>query len=97
MHVDAGGTLNWGTGMLDTDPLFADAPGGDHHLTHSSPCRDTGDGSAAGLPEVDFEGDPRAAQGGVATSRFGSRSVCEGHSRTIGAYAPGRILHDVQL
>jgi hypothetical protein len=65
VYVDAGSTLNWGTGMLDTDPLFFDAAGADFHLTQPSPCRDAGDGAAAGLPDDDFEGDPRMAQGGV--------------------------------
>jgi len=51
-----------GAGNIDADPLFADGPNGDFHLTWNSPCRDSGDNSAS--TEVhDFEGDPRIALG----------------------------------
>lgn len=50
-----------GTGNFDADPLFVDAATDDFHLTHSSPCRDSGDDTAPGLPQEDFEGDPRIA------------------------------------
>lgn len=52
-----------GTGNIDADPLFADAAAGDYHLTWNSPCRDTGDSAAPGLPAEDIEGDPRPAFG----------------------------------
>jgi len=48
-----------GNGNIDTDPLFVDPAGDDHHLTFNSPCRDAGDGSVPNLPGEDFEGDPR--------------------------------------
>jgi hypothetical protein len=54
-----------GTGNIDTDPLFVDAMNGDVHLSFPSPCKDTGDNAAAGLPSKDFEGDPRVAFGTV--------------------------------
>jgi len=47
--------------MIDADPLFVDASLDDFHLTWSSPCRETGDPGAPGLPVNDFEGDPRNA------------------------------------
>ncbi len=53
-------TLNWGAGMIDSDPLFADAANGDYHLTRNSPCRDTGNNSAVTEAD-DFEGDSRIA------------------------------------
>jgi len=52
-------TLNWGSHMLDSDPLFAESGAGDFHLTFGSPCRDVADVSIPGLPPFDFEGDPR--------------------------------------
>jgi len=52
-----------GAGNIDSDPLFVDSANGDFHLTWSSPCRDGGSNGAPGLPDKDFEGDPRAALG----------------------------------
>jgi hypothetical protein len=64
VYVTSGSNINWGSGMIDADPLFVDAAIGDFHLTYNSPCRDTGDNSAiAGL--YDFEGDPRIAWDGI--------------------------------
>lgn len=68
VYVGMSGTLNWGSGMIDADPLFVEptrgkgAPG-DFHLTYDSPCRDAGDNTAPQLPAEDFEGDPRIAIG----------------------------------
>jgi hypothetical protein len=61
VFVAPGCSMTWGAGMIDGDPLFADEASGDLHILYSSPCRDTGDGTASGLPLVDFEGDPRVA------------------------------------
>lgn len=63
-YVDPGSTLNWGSGMIDADPLFVDSPAGDFHLTWNSPCRNAGDNAAAAEP-FDFEGDPRTVLGTV--------------------------------
>jgi hypothetical protein len=52
-----------GTGNIDIDPLFVASVDHDYHLTSNSPCRDSGDSSAAALPAADFEGDPRTAAG----------------------------------
>ena len=51
-----------GTGNIDADPLFADAAGGDCHITAQSPCVDSGDDSVV-TQSNDFEGDPRIALG----------------------------------
>jgi hypothetical protein len=64
-HVEPGCTLNWGAGMIDADPVFAESVAGDVHILLNSPCRDRGDDAAAGLPAADFEGDPRQTQQGV--------------------------------
>jgi hypothetical protein len=54
-----------GTGNIDADPLFVDPFGVDFHLTLGSPCRDSGDNTAPGLQDADFEGDPRVALAAV--------------------------------
>jgi len=48
-----------GTGNIDADPLFVDPAASDYHIPFDSPCRSAGDRNAQGLPEHDFEGDPR--------------------------------------
>jgi hypothetical protein len=65
VQVVPGSILNWGPGMIDADPLFVDSVKGDFHLKYESPCKDRGDHTAAGIPEKDFEGDPRIAFGDV--------------------------------
>jgi hypothetical protein len=65
VFVEAGCSLVWGPGMIDSDPLFLDPGSGDFHLTFNSPCRGSGDNAAPGLPDCDFEGDPRTVQGTV--------------------------------
>jgi parallel beta-helix repeat protein len=55
-------TVNWGPGMIDADPLFADPFSllSDFHLTAGSPCIDTGDPDFRPEPgETDIDGDPR--------------------------------------
>ncbi|NQT20955.1 MAG: discoidin domain-containing protein, partial [Planctomycetes bacterium] len=64
--VDGTSTLTWGTGNIDTDPLFANADGGDYHLKSqagrwngaswvtdatTSPCIDAGDPASAYVNE----------------------------------------------
>jgi len=65
VYVEPGSDLIWGAGMIDSDPLFADAGNEDLHLSYTSPCRETGDDSAPILPDEDYEGDPRSAYAGV--------------------------------
>jgi len=48
-----------GTGNIDDDPLFLDPASDDYHIPFDSPCRSAGDRNAPGLPDRDFEGDPR--------------------------------------
>ena len=62
--VDPNSTLNWGSGMIDADPLFVDSANNDFHLTWNSPCRNTGDNTNVTEP-TDFEDDPRIAFGTV--------------------------------
>lgn len=50
-------------GNICEDPLFVDSSKGDLHLYYDSPCRNSGDSSASDLPDSDWEGDPRVADG----------------------------------
>jgi parallel beta-helix repeat protein/predicted outer membrane repeat protein len=64
VHVDEDCTLEWGSGMIDADPLFLGAASGDFHLSFDSPCRDAGDNTVV-TGVQDFEGDPRIAWSGT--------------------------------
>jgi hypothetical protein len=63
-----------GTGNIDSNPCFLDPLNDDFHLTHGSPCIDSGDNSASLLPETDFEGDPRIFPGNGKGVLIGSPS-----------------------
>jgi hypothetical protein len=86
--VEPGSTLNWGLGMIDADPLFAEAVNGDFHLTFNSPCRDSGDNSAV-TELYDFEGDPRISYGTVdmGADEFFTHLYC------IGQLSPGGRIY----
>lgn len=60
----SGTTIVWGAGMIDEDPLFVDAPGGDFHLTWGSPCINRGK-SGEGVPWEDLDEDSRPFMGTV--------------------------------
>jgi parallel beta-helix repeat protein/predicted outer membrane repeat protein len=52
-YVDSGCTLNWGAGMIDSNPLFVTGPKGDYYLSQvaagqaqDSPCVNTGNPSS---------------------------------------------------
>ena len=51
-----------GTGNIDADPLFLNAPRGDFRLRPESPCVDAGT-EAEASPEADFEGESRSLPG----------------------------------
>ncbi|MFC1855469.1 PKD domain-containing protein [Thermodesulfobacteriota bacterium] len=52
-----------GTNVIDADPLFTFAAGGNQHILTGSPCIDAG--TALGAPADDVDGDPRAIGVGV--------------------------------
>ena len=61
-NVENGTGETWfGAGCIDSDPLFVDTAVDDFHLTVESPCWNAGSNTAPGLPDEDFEGDPRIA------------------------------------
>ncbi len=74
-----------GTGNIDADPLFADEAEQDFHLTWNSPCKNSGDSGAFGLPETDHENDPRSADG---TADMGADEV-HPHFYMLGTAVPG--------
>ncbi|MCK4312677.1 MAG: right-handed parallel beta-helix repeat-containing protein [Candidatus Cloacimonetes bacterium] len=64
--IQGGTGLYWfGTGCIDTYPLFADTSSYDLHLTDSSPCINAGNPDTTGLnlPEYDLDGNPRIVNG----------------------------------
>jgi predicted outer membrane repeat protein len=72
-YVEAGCTLGWGDGNINSDPLFVTGPSGDHYLSQTasgqafdSPCVDTGSDTAANLGLDEYttrtDGTPDAGQ-----------------------------------
>lgn len=78
-YIATGSSLDWGDGMIDADPLFADFANKDFHLTFNSPCKDSGDNTAV-VELYDFEGDPRMAHGTVdmGPDEFSNHLYCTG-------------------
>jgi len=82
-----GGSGAWDTdcgtdlgGNIDADPLFADAAGGDYHLSAGSPCIDSANGDLA--PELDIEGfsrwdDPDVTNTGVGDPDYADMGAYE--------------------
>jgi len=62
-HSDVQGSLYPGAGNKNVDPKFRDPAAADFHLLSDSPCIDTGANDAPSLPDTDFEGDVRVADG----------------------------------
>ncbi|HIM83703.1 MAG TPA: hypothetical protein EYM55_03650, partial [Candidatus Marinimicrobia bacterium] len=50
------GTVIWGDGNIDTDPLFIDPENSDYHLTENSPCIDAGAPFSDYFNEPDYNG-----------------------------------------
>ncbi|MBU0640066.1 MAG: hypothetical protein KKB50_14470, partial [Planctomycetes bacterium] len=91
VHIQGGGTLIWGDGNFDQDPLFADPTGADYHLTLDSPCIDAGDPAFIAAPgqtdidhqfrvwDCDDDGTPRVDQGADEFGSFGFGDLnCDG-------------------
>jgi len=63
VHVDPRCLLMWGSGMIESDPLFVDSSVSDFHLSWLSPCINRGSDFAAPLHDID--GDPRPCMGTI--------------------------------
>ena len=62
-----GGTINWGSGNIDADPMFFDALNPDpnlrdYHLRPGSPCIDAGDNTALPADTADLDNDGDTAE-----------------------------------
>jgi hypothetical protein len=82
-----------GTGNIDEEPQFVDPSGPDFHLQYISPCRNAGDNGATGLPDEDFEEDPRVAEGTVdmGADEFHRHFYCTGDA-TPGGAVEGKFI-----
>ena len=69
VQVETNSTLNWGAGMLTSDPLFVDMVNGDLHLTATSPCIGAGRVTTS-KPRVDFEWDPLDSREDIGADEF---------------------------
>ena len=61
--------------MDNLDPVFVDPDNNDYHLSAASPCRDTGDNGAPGLPVNDMDGQPRIMNGVVDMGAYEVKSA----------------------
>ncbi len=86
--VSVGSVLNWGTGMINAQPVFVEVAGGDFHLTLGSPCRNAGNSSLTLLPTEDFEGDLRIVGSAV---DLGADEFAT-HLYTLGDVVPGGAI-----
>ncbi|MBS3767175.1 MAG: hypothetical protein KGY75_03505, partial [Candidatus Cloacimonetes bacterium] len=67
IDVNNNGTLNWGEGNIDQDPLFEGGDPFSYQLSAGSPCIDSGtpDTTGLNLPATDLAGNPRIYNGRV--------------------------------
>jgi len=65
--VNNNGTLNWGEGNIDEDPLFVGGEPYSYELLPGSPCIDAGtpDTTGLNLPDTDLAGNPRVVNGRI--------------------------------
>jgi parallel beta-helix repeat protein len=89
--------LSAGATDISANPLFVNKAGGDYHLLSTSPCIDNGDGTIAGLPPVDIDGNTRPKDGnydGIARIDIGAFefSQCVGDFEGSDGDVDGRDL-----
>jgi hypothetical protein len=75
---DGDGTVIWGDGNVDADPLFVDDAGGDFRIGAASPGIDAAhNGFIAGRAETDLGGRPRFADGPAGDTGCGLAAVVD--------------------
>jgi len=67
INTNNNGTINWGDGNIDEDPLFVGGNPSSYELTKYSPCIDAGTPDTTGLhlPATDLAGNPRIFNGRI--------------------------------
>ena len=81
--VEGGTGQSWfGTGCIDTDPLFVDEANDDYHLTGTSPCINTGDPSSPLDPDGSIADMGVYFYGSVLSAAFtvSDNSICTGET-----------------
>jgi len=100
-YVESGCTLSWGSGNIDSDPLFIDASNGDYHLSVTSPCIDAG--TNAGI-DTDIDGQYRPMGAGYdmgadenlnGISMVRERAADNNHQRLNIYYAPDDVAGEI--
>ena len=94
-QVAATATLNWGSGMLDQDPKYANAANGDFLLLSGSSCIDAGDPASQPSFEVELYGNPRLLDGLLDSNiriDMGAHEFGNVHLEVTGPASPGTAL-----
>ncbi|MEA2103400.1 MAG: choice-of-anchor Q domain-containing protein [Candidatus Cloacimonadota bacterium] len=67
INTNNNGTINWGDGNIDEDPMFVGGDPFSYELTEDSPCIDAGtpDTTGLNLPQLDLAGNGRIYNGRV--------------------------------
>ncbi len=85
----SGGRIAGDSAIIDADPLFVSAAGGDLHLQAGSPC--IGAGTSNGLPTTDKDGKTRPSPPTIGAYE-GAAGVAGGHTHLLWNNADGRVM-----
>ena len=89
--VDGTSTLNWGTAMLDDDPLFVNSGTGDYHLTRLSPCVNRGTDSGTSAFDMDGDTRPQAGTTDMGSDEYKGTHALDAPCFTISAATGGSV------